>query len=49
MVVKKKDEKGVETSEKIKVNLREISLSEDGTTLLSAGKDGRIMKWQSIH
>jgi WD40 repeat protein len=25
--------------------MRSISLSEDGTILLSAGKDGRIQKW----
>ncbi len=29
-----------------KVTMRSISLSNDGTTLLSAGKDGRTLKWK---
>ena len=28
-----------------KVTMRSISLSDDGGTLLSSGKDGRILKW----
>jgi hypothetical protein len=33
-----------ETEDK-KVTMRSISLSEDGSTLLSVSKDGRIQKW----
>jgi guanine nucleotide-binding protein G(I)/G(S)/G(T) subunit beta-1 len=32
-------------TEAAKVTMRSISLSDEGSTLLSAGKDGRILKW----